>query len=122
MLNNNDYFSRILSSTLTVQRKQVVEYFGPEDYWCICLARSEKSNEWEKTKKSYIREACKFTFTVRYRDIMYHKEILLVRFYNFFFRFGTKISKTTSTIWWGKIWREVCTRLSPSTRRAQTSW
>lgn len=48
---------KILSSTLTVQRKQVVEYFGPEDYWCICLARSEKSNEWEKTKKSYIREA-----------------------------------------------------------------
>jgi len=48
---------KIITASLTVQRKQVEQYFGLDDYWCMCLARSDKNNDWKKTKKTYIREA-----------------------------------------------------------------
>lgn len=55
--NSFDEEPRVLTATLLIQRKQVEEYFGMEDYWCHCSARSESTKEWEKTKKSFIQVA-----------------------------------------------------------------
>jgi len=46
----------ITKSVLTIEKKQVEQYFGQEDYWCTCVLRNS-DNASEKSKRAYIRIA-----------------------------------------------------------------
>ena len=53
----SNYQIRITKSILTIEKKQVEQYFGQEDYWCTCVLRNS-DNASEKSKRAYIRIAC----------------------------------------------------------------
>ena len=46
------------TSTLSVKKQRVEEFFGMEDYWCLCVLKNSYTTE--KSKRAYIKIACKF--------------------------------------------------------------
>ena len=47
------------TSTLSVKKQRVEEFFGMEDYWCLCVLKNSYTTE--KSKRAYIKIACKLS-------------------------------------------------------------
>ena len=98
---------RVTTSTLSVKKQRVEEYFGIENYWCLCVLKNSYTTE--KSKRAYIKIACKFWKILKIR-LVFNKN----------FRFGFKIPKTISSIWWSRIWCRIFIGLQTTTWCSRT--
>lgn len=51
----DDKDQSVTTSTLTVKKQRVEEFFGMEDYWCLCVLKNSYTTE--KSKRAYIKIA-----------------------------------------------------------------